>query len=112
MLSGKMTRERIAAFPDDDWRKRSGYFREPMLTRNLELVEMLRGIGDAHDLTPAAVAIAWTLRRPEVTAAIVGLRNPGQVEGVIGAAEFRLSAEEIAAIDAFMSAKPAETPPF
>jgi aryl-alcohol dehydrogenase-like predicted oxidoreductase len=101
LLSGAMTRERIAAMPADDFRQRTPTFQEPRLTRNLELVELLRGIGRRHGRTPGEVAIAWTLRHPAVTAAIVGMRSPQQVEGVIGAAEFRLSAEEIAEIQSF-----------
>jgi aryl-alcohol dehydrogenase-like predicted oxidoreductase len=95
MLTGAMTRERIANMPPDDFRKRTPNFQEPLLTRNLNLVEVLRGIGKRHGRTPGEVAIAWTLRRPEVTAAIVGVRSPAQVDGVIGAADFRLSAGEI-----------------
>lgn len=100
LLTGKMTRERIEAMPPDDHRRRRPHFQEPLLTRNLALVELLREIGAEHGRTPGEVAIAWTLRRPEVTAAIVGLRNAEQLEGVRGAAEFRLSGEEIARIEA------------
>jgi aryl-alcohol dehydrogenase-like predicted oxidoreductase len=103
MLTGAMTRERIASMPDDDFRKRTPNFQEPLLTRNLNLVELLREIGKPHGRTPGEVAIAWTLRRPEVTGAIVGMRSPKQVDGVIAAAEFRLSAEEIAKIMAFLA---------
>lgn len=99
MLTGAMTRERIANMPDDDFRKRTPNFQEPLLTRNLKLVELLREIGNSHDRSPGEVAIAWTLRRPEVTGAIVGMRSPKQVDGVIGAAEFRLSEDEINRID-------------
>ncbi len=95
MLTGAMTRERIENMPPDDFRKRTPNFQEPLLTRNLNLVEVLRGIGNRHGRTPGEVAIAWALRRPEVTAAIVGMRSPKQVDGVIGAADFRLSASEI-----------------
>lgn len=101
LLTGAMTRERALNLPPDDWRRRNPAFQEPNLTRNLELVELLRTIGNRHGRTPGEVAIAWTLRRPEVTGAIVGLRNPGQVDGVVGALEFRLDAEEVAEIDAF-----------
>jgi aryl-alcohol dehydrogenase-like predicted oxidoreductase len=101
LLAGTMTRERVAAFPDDDFRRRTPNFQEPLLSRNLELAELLRTIGQRHGRTPGEVAIAWVLRRPEVTAAIVGMRSAKQVEGVIGAAEFRLSAAEIAEIDSF-----------
>jgi aryl-alcohol dehydrogenase-like predicted oxidoreductase len=99
LLTGAMTRERIASMPEDDFRQRTISFKEPLLTRNLNLVELLRAIGSRHSRTPGEVALAWTLRRPEVTGAIVGLRSAKQVEGVIGAADFRLSgaeAEEIA----------------
>lgn len=99
MLTGAMTRERVDALPEDDHRKRWVQFQEPQLTRNLALVEKLRAIGESHGRTPAEVSLAWVLRRPEVTAAIVGLRNASQIEGVRGAIDFRLSSEEIAEID-------------
>jgi aryl-alcohol dehydrogenase-like predicted oxidoreductase len=95
LLSGTMTRERIASFPEDDWRKRNPDFQEPKLSRNLQLVERLREIGKRHGRSPAEVAIAWTLRHPAVTAAIVGARRPSQVDGFAGAADFRLTPEEI-----------------
>jgi aryl-alcohol dehydrogenase-like predicted oxidoreductase len=95
LLSGTMTKERVATLPEEDVRRRMPWFQEPNLTRNLETVEKLRAIGNRHGRTPGEVAIAWTLRRPEVTAAIVGLRNGSQLAGVIGAAEFRLSAAEV-----------------
>lgn len=105
LLTGKMTRERIAAMPDDDFRKRTPHFQEPKLSQNLALVELLREIGNKHGRTPGEVAIAWTLRHPAVTAAIVGLRSEAQLAGVIGAAEFRLSKEELASIEAFATSK-------
>jgi len=98
LLSGRMTRERIAQMPDDDFRKRTPNFQEPLLTRNLELVESLREIAARYGRTPGEAAIAWTLRRPEVTAAIVGLRSADQLSGVIGAAEWRLTDSEVAEI--------------
>ena len=101
LLTGAMTRERAAALPDEDWRRRDLDFQEPRLPRNLQLVELLRSIGNRHGRTPGEVAIAWTLRNPAVTAAIVGLRRPEQVSGIIGAAEFRLSSEEIGEIENF-----------
>ncbi len=102
LLTGAMTRERAASLPGDDWRSRSSFFREPQLSRNLALVELLREMGNRHGRTPGEVAIAWTLRHPAVTGAIVGLRSPGQLQGVIGAADFRLSEDEIAEIGSFM----------
>jgi aryl-alcohol dehydrogenase-like predicted oxidoreductase len=104
LLSGTMTRERIAGLPKDDWRlTKASEFQEPRLTKNLGLVEHLRTIGLRHGCSPGEVAIAWTLRRPEVTAAIVGARRPGQVDGFIGAADLRLSKEELDEIDRLLS---------
>jgi aryl-alcohol dehydrogenase-like predicted oxidoreductase len=103
LLSGAMTRERAGALPDNDWRRRDPDFQEPRLSRNLQLVDLLRSIGKRHGRSPGEVAIAWTLRHPAVTAAIVGLRRPEQVSGIIGAAEFRLSSEEIGDIDNFLN---------
>src|SRR5579864_3334981 len=99
LLSGAMTRERVRALPADDFRRRAPHFQEPLLSRNLELAELLRDIGERHGRTPGEVAVAWTLRHSAVTAAIVGMRSAQQVEGVIGAAEFRLSPEELAEIE-------------
>ena len=95
LLTGKMTRERVAQLPDDDWRKRGDQFQEPRLSQNLQLVELLREIGQRHGHSPGEVAIAWTLRHPAVTAAIVGGRRPDQVDDILGATDFRLSDEEL-----------------
>ncbi len=101
LLTGKMTKERVAAFPADDFRRRALAFQEPHLTRNLELAELLKRIGAGHGRSAGEVAIAWTLSNPAVTAAIVGMRSAAQVDGVIGAMEFRLSDAEMAEIEAF-----------
>lgn len=107
LLTGKMTRKRIAAMPEDDFRRRVAQFQEPKLTRNLNLAELLRSIGEKHGRTPGEAAIAWTLRHPAVTGAIVGLRSAEQLDGVRGALEFRLNAEEVTEITKFMAANPA-----
>lgn len=99
LLTGKMTRERIENLPDDDWRRNADDFQDPKLEKNLELVELLAEIGARHGRSPGEVAIAWTLRRPEVTAAIVGGRRPEQVDGIAGAADFRLSEDEVGEIE-------------
>ncbi len=70
----------------NDWRSRNPEFQEPKLTQNLALVERLKAVGGAHGCSPGEVAIAWTLRDPVVTGAIVGARNAKQVEGIVGAA--------------------------
>lgn len=103
LLSGSMTKERVAAMPEDDFRRRTPPFQEPRLSHNLALVELMREIGNRHGRTPGEVAIAWTLRRPEVTAAIVGMRSAKQVDGVIGAADFQLSDAEIGELASFIA---------
>ena len=103
LLSGGMTRERALSLPPDDWRSRNPHFQEPLLSRNLALAEFLRRIGQRHGRTPGEVAIAWTLNNPAVTGAIVGLRKPDQIHGVIGALQFRLNKDEVAEIEAFQN---------
>jgi aryl-alcohol dehydrogenase-like predicted oxidoreductase len=86
LLSGRMTRERIAALPETDWRKRKGEeFREPKLSRNLAVAEELREIAARHGVSPAALAVGWTLRHPAVTGAIVGARGPEQIDELASA---------------------------
>jgi len=103
LLTGTMTRERVANFPEDDFRKRAPAFQEPQLTRNLALADLMKKIGARHGRSAGEVAIAWTLRHPAVTAAIVGMRSAEQAKGVLGALEFRLGAEELAEIEAFQA---------
>lgn len=108
LLTGAMTRERLVALPPDDWRKeKNRHYQEPLLTRNLNLVELLKGIGARHGKTPGEVAIAWVLRHPAVTGAIVGARKPGQLRELVGAAEWRLTPAEVGEIDAYLAANPA-----
>jgi aryl-alcohol dehydrogenase-like predicted oxidoreductase len=95
LLTGTMTRERLAKLPENDWRKRAKYFQEPYFSQGLELVERLRATGDRHGRTPGEVAIAWTLKHPAVTAAIVGARNPSQLDGIVGAADLELTDDEL-----------------
>jgi aryl-alcohol dehydrogenase-like predicted oxidoreductase len=102
LLTGKMTAERVAALPEDDWRKRAPEFKEPRLSKNLKLVELLREIGAGHGVAPGVVAVAWTLQHPAITAAIVGGRSARQVDGLAPALEFRLTAEEYARINEFI----------
>ncbi|HBB96155.1 MAG TPA: aldo/keto reductase, partial [Blastocatellia bacterium] len=104
LLTGKMTRERISNFPEDDWRKHNPEFLEPRLYRNLWLAELLKNIGRRHGLSAGEIAIAWTQRLSAVTGAIVGGRNPEQVDGIVAAADFRLSEDEIDGIDRFARA--------
>ena len=99
LLTGAMTRERAARLPKDDWRRASPNFNEPKLSQNLALVEKLREIGKRHDRSPGEVAIAWTLRNPAVTGAIVGARNASQANGVMRAGELRLNDKEVDEIE-------------
>jgi aryl-alcohol dehydrogenase-like predicted oxidoreductase len=99
LLTGAMTRERIAALPKTDWRTRNEQFREPKLSENLKLVDRLKAVGARHGRSPGEVAIAWVLRHPAVTAAIVGARSAKQVEQVVAAAGLRLTEEEAKEIE-------------
>jgi aryl-alcohol dehydrogenase-like predicted oxidoreductase len=99
LLTGAMTRERVANFTAEDWRRNLPNFKEPLLSRNLKLVERLREIGNRHGRTPGEVAIAWTLNHPAVTGAIVGFRSAKQVRGIVGAMDFRLTASEVLEIE-------------
>src|SRR5439155_11029972 len=99
LLTGAMTRERADALPMSDWRSRDPEFQEPRLSKNLALVERLREVGERHGRPPGQIAIAWTLRNPAVTGAIVGARNAKQVEGNVGAADLYLTDDEIAEIE-------------
>jgi aryl-alcohol dehydrogenase-like predicted oxidoreductase len=101
LLTGRMTKERVAAFPQDDFRRRVAAFQEPQLSRNLEFAELLTRIGARHGASAGVVAIAWVLRNPAVTAAIVGMRSAEQAKGVLPALEFRLSEPEAEEIEAF-----------
>jgi aryl-alcohol dehydrogenase-like predicted oxidoreductase len=95
LLTGAMTRERIEQLPATDWRRRNTNFRDPKLTENLALAERLREVAARHGRTAAEAAIAWTLRQPAITGAIVGARSAEQVDGFIGAMEFRLTPDEV-----------------
>jgi aryl-alcohol dehydrogenase-like predicted oxidoreductase len=106
LLTGAMTRERIERLAADDWRQHNPDFQEPLLSRNLRLVRLLRAIGNHHGRSPGEVAVAWVLHHPAVTGAIVGARRPGQIKAIVGAAGFWLRPAELAEIRAFFE-KPA-----
>lgn len=99
LLSGKFTRERLQNLPAGDLRHRDPHFQEPQFSANLELAEGLYPIAQKSGRTVAQLAIAWVLRRPEVTAAIVGARRPSQIEETVLAGNWVLSGEDISAID-------------
>jgi aryl-alcohol dehydrogenase-like predicted oxidoreductase len=103
LLTGAMTRERATKLPKDDWRKSHPDFTEPNLTRNLALVDRLREIAKRHNRSVGEVAIAWALRHPAVTGAIVGARNAKQAEGVMRAGDLRLNDKEVNEIEEFFA---------
>src|SRR5207244_10181811 len=98
LLTGAMTRDRIATLPADDWRSRDVRFAEPQLTEHLALATRLRAVADRHGVTPGAVAVAWTLRNPAVDGAITGFRRPDQVDPILAAADLELTAQDLAEI--------------
>ena len=107
LLTGAMTKERVANLPPDDFRRKAKNYQEPLLSRNLTIADFLKQIGTRHGVSAGVVAIAWTLCNPAITAAIVGGRSPEQVEGVWPVAKFRLSKDEFEEINAFLEAHPA-----
>jgi aryl-alcohol dehydrogenase-like predicted oxidoreductase len=107
LLTGSMTKQRVANLPADDFRRNVKNYQEPQLSRNLAIADFLKQIGARHDVSAGVVAIAWTLANPAITAAIVGGRSPEQVDGVWPATKFKLSKDEKLEIDAFLEANPA-----
>jgi aryl-alcohol dehydrogenase-like predicted oxidoreductase len=105
LLSGAMTRERARSLPQDDWRSRDAEFNEPRLSKNLALAERLEMVGKRHGRSAGETSIAWTLSHPAVTGAIVGGRNVAQVEGIVGAADFQLSEDELKLIEEVLPGK-------
>jgi aryl-alcohol dehydrogenase-like predicted oxidoreductase len=106
LLTGAMTRKRIAALPPDDWRRRNPNFQEPILTRNLKLVELLKSIAARHGRPTGQVAIAWVLRHAAVTAAIVGARKAGQMRELVGVANLKLTSDDVQAIETLLLDSP------
>lgn len=102
LLTGTMTRERLAKLPTDDWRTRSPHFQEPLLTRNLTIAAKVVEIADREGRTPGEIAIAWVLKNAAVTGAIVGIRTPEQVAGIAGGLDYRLDAATAAELDRFL----------
>jgi len=102
LLTGKYTREKILTLPLDDWRRSNLHFIDPELTFNLTLIDGLQSLSIRRNCTIGQLAIDWVLRRPEITAAIVGARRPFQVEEIIQAAELNLSNDDVREIDGLL----------
>jgi len=103
LLTGKFSQQRLAALPLDDHRKRSPDFHDPQFTATLQLVDQLRPIAERNGKTLAQLAISWVLRRPEITAAIVGARRPEQIVETSAASDFQLSTEDIQEIERLLA---------
>ena len=99
LLTGAMSRDRVASLPDTDWRKKNAAFQEPKLSAGLRIADRLRQVAEKHGRTPGEAAIAWTLRLSAVTGAIVGARSAQQIDGIVGAMDFRLSEDEVAYVE-------------
>ena len=106
LLTGAMTRDRVAAFPENDFRRKAKQYQEPLLSRNLEVANLLGKIGARHQVSAGVVAIAWTLHHPAITAAIVGSRSAKQVDGTLPALTFRLTEPEYEEITTFLAEHP------
>jgi len=95
LLSGAFTADRAATLDPGDWRRGHPDFTEPALSANLALARALAPVAARHGVSPAAVAVAWTLSFPAVTGAIVGARSPGQVVGWLPAATLELKEDDL-----------------
>lgn len=104
LLTGKITKERVTNLPPDDNRLTLDFYTEPYLSANLQFVEKLRPLAEKNNKTLAQLSIAWVLRRPEVTSAIVGARNPNQIEGTVPAGDWVLSEGDKTEIDTLLNA--------
>ena len=95
LLTDSFSVERVKQMAPEDWRRKNANFQTPHLERNLQLRDALRPIAQRHNTTVGAIAVAWTLAWPGVTAAIVGARNAEQVEGWLAAATLTLTAADL-----------------
>lgn len=109
LLTGKYTRATLDSIAMDDWRRKyNEHFREPALTANLAFVEKLEQIASRFDRNPGELAVAWILRRSEVTAAIVGARRPSQIEQIVAASDWQLPADVVKEIEDLLTARDAQ----
>jgi aryl-alcohol dehydrogenase-like predicted oxidoreductase len=102
LLTGKI-QERLGHLASDDHRLQDPDFQDPRLRVHLELVERMRPIAAKYGKSVAQLAIAWVLRRPEVTAAIVGARQPSQIEETVAAGDWVLTEEDIQTLDKLLA---------
>ena len=103
LLTGKFSKERVANLPNDDWRKtKNQHFKEPLLSINLDCVEELKHVADKCNMILSQLAVAWVLRREEVTSAIVGARRPSQIEETARAGDMSISSESLKEIETLL----------
>lgn len=102
LLTGAFTKERAAQLPESDWRSRHPFFNKPLLTRHLNMVEQLRVVAGQKNCTPSQLALAWVLRKQEITSAIVGARSPEQIRETARAGDIRLTTAEIEKIEGIL----------
>jgi aryl-alcohol dehydrogenase-like predicted oxidoreductase len=107
LLSGKFSKRRLLVLAPDDHRRKNPDFQEPQFGATLELVEQLKKVAGRHGRTCAQLAIGWVLRRPEVTAAIVGARRPAQIIETAPASDWNLSEEDIEEIKQLLTERQA-----
>jgi len=103
LLTGKFSKKYLATLAPDAHRLKSGDYQEPEFSATLALVDKLRPIAERNKRTLAQLAIAWVLRRPEVTAAIVGARKPSQIAETASAADWILTKNDIAEIEKLLA---------
>ncbi len=103
ILTGKVSQAYVAGLDPDDWRRGNRAFTEPRLSVNLRLVEQLRPIAERNQKTLAQLAVAWVLRRPEVTACILGARQPSQIDQTASASDWVLGDRDVGEIDQLLA---------
>lgn len=109
LLTGCMTPDRVKRLPHNDWRRRSSCFQEPAIAQAMHVVDRLRAVGQRLGPTPAALAVAWTLRDQSITATVVGARQPDQIEEIARAATLRLSPEDVQELESATTAGVAQS---
>ncbi len=102
LLTGAFTRERAARLPETDWRGRHPFFQEPLLSRHLEIVEQLQVLARQKGCSLSQLVLAWVVRYPEVTSAIVGARSPEQIKETAKAGDIHLTPAEIVQINGIL----------
>jgi aryl-alcohol dehydrogenase-like predicted oxidoreductase len=100
LLAGGYTPQ--TTFASDDWRSKSAEFQGDRFARNLAVVERLKGVAARQGISVAQLAVAWVLANPAVDVAIVGARNPQQLEQTVPAADVHLTSETLGEIAQIM----------